>query len=133
MLCRRGIEPRRGYWTLPGGFMEMDETTQEGALRETREETRAKVEIERLHGIYNMPQINQVYFIYLAKMKSPHFETTAESTEIELVEPQNIPWDRLAFRVMRRSLEQYVNQDSPENAGIHHDTITFTKRQFTAP
>jgi len=125
MLCRRGIEPRKGYWTLPGGFMELNETTEDGAIRETWEETKAEVEIERLQGIYNMPQINQVYFVYLAKMKSAHYEITPESTEIELVDPKDIPWDKLAFRVMKKVLEQFVNEETPGNPEIHHDTITF--------
>lgn len=124
MLCKRGIEPRLDYWTLPGGFMEQGETTEEGAIRETWEETRAEVEIEHLHGIYNMPQINQVYFIYKAAMKSSTFETTPESTEIKLVEPKDIPWNSLAFTVMKKTLEQYVQNVPSGNRGFHHDVIT---------
>lgn len=128
MLCKRGIEPRLGYWTLPGGFMELGETTEQGAARETWEETRAEVDIQHLHGIYNMPQINQVYFVYKANMKSPDFELTPESTEIKLVAPEDIPWDLLAFKVMHKALKQYVNNDPTGNDGIHHEVITFKNK-----
>lgn len=124
MMCKRGIEPRHGFWTLPGGFMELNETTEQGALRETWEETKAKVKIERLHGIYNIPRINQVYFIYLAKMTSAYFETTPESTEIKLVEPKDIPWESMAFKVMERTLQNYLKDlKSGSNALYHEDLI----------
>lgn len=127
MLCKRGIEPRLGYWTIPGGFMELGETTEQGAIRETWEETRAKVTIERLFGVYNMPQINQVYFVYLADLTEPVFETTVESTEIKLLSPDEIPWDDIAFRVINTSLRQYVDDACTGRDGVHHDVVTFTK------
>lgn len=109
LMCKRGIEPRLGYWTLPGGFMELNETTDEGAARETWEETRAKVDIQHLHGVYNIPHINQVYFFYLAKMRTPDFEITPESTEIKLVTKDEIPWEHLAFGVVEKALRQYLD------------------------
>ncbi len=123
MICRRGIEPQHGYWTIPGGFMEINETTEEGAIRETWEETRAKVEIDRLHGVYNMPEIDQVYFVYLANMLTPDFEHTPESTEIRLVKPSEIPWDEIAFRVLEKALRQYVEQTAYPKHGVHHETV----------
>ena len=127
MLCRRGIEPRLGFWTIPGGFMELDETTEQGAVRETWEETKAKVNIDRLFGVYNMPQINQVYFVYLASLTEPKFELTPESTEIRFFEASEIPWDDIAFRVIEKSLRQYVNDEKIGEHGVHHDVVTFVK------
>lgn len=123
MICRRGIEPQLGYWTLPAGFMELGETTEQGAIRETFEETRAEVEIEHLHGIYNIPQIDQVYFLYRAKMTSAKFEITPESTEIKLVSPQQIPWDELAFEVMKTALKQYADNEPSNHPDFHHQQI----------
>lgn len=107
--------------------MELDETTEQGAIRETWEETRARVEIEHLHGIYNIPQINQVYFVYKANMLSADFEITTESTEIKLVHPNDIPWDDLAFHVMKKALEQYISDEQPNSAGFYNDEIRFSK------
>lgn len=123
LLCKRGIEPRKDLWTLPAGFMELGETTEEGALRETWEETRANVQIERLHGIYNIPQIDQVYFMYLAQMRSPDFQTTPESTEIKLMHPDEIPWEDLAFKVIKKTLRQYVEDHETDYGDIFHSNI----------
>lgn len=127
LLCKRGIEPRLGYWTLPGGFMELGETTEEGAIRETWEETRAKINVQGLHGIYNLPQIDQVYFIYLAEMQSPEFELTPESTDIKLFDVEDIPWDEMAFTVMKKALKHYIEKH-PENQDTFHDVIRFNKK-----
>ncbi len=124
LLCKRGIEPRLGYWTLPAGFMELGETTEQGAIRETWEETRARVDIDHLHGIYNIPHINQVYLIYRARMKTADFETTPESTQVELVDPAEIPWEQLAFRVMNRVLKEHTRGiPADHTAGLFHGTI----------
>ena len=124
-MCRRGIEPRRGYWTLPAGFMELGETTEEGAVRETWEETRAQVDIKHLHGVYNIPEISQVYMIYLAQMRSPDFEVTPESTEIKLCLPNEIPWSDIAFWVMKMALEQYLGDDQPDYKQVFHRDLRF--------
>ncbi len=123
LLCKRGIEPRLGFWTLPAGFMELGETTEQGAIRETWEESRAEVDIERLHGIYNIPHIDQVYFIYLAKMRSPNFEVTPESSKIELLGIEDIPWDNLAFRVMSEALQHYIEDKPAAFTEVHHAVI----------
>lgn len=122
-MCKRGIEPRANYWTLPGGFMEINETTEQGAIRETWEEARAKVEIVKLHGVYNIPRINQVYFFYLAKMLSPDFETTFESTEIKFCTKDEIPWDDLAFKVVDLALRQYISGEGEIQAPYFHSEI----------
>ena len=123
LMCKRGIEPRKGYWTLPGGFMEMDETTEQGALRETWEETRARAEIVKLHGVYNIPQISQIYFFYLANLLAPDYETTFESIEIRLCEKKDIPWDQLAFKVVDLALKQYVDDKDNIQLPYHHSEI----------
>ena len=123
LMCKRGIEPRKGYWTLPGGFMEVDETTEQGALRETWEEARVQADIVKLHGIYNIPHINQVYFFYLANMLSPDFETTFESTEIKLYDKTEIPWDQLAFKVVELALKQYMSGDGEIQSPYFHSEI----------
>lgn len=103
--------------------MEMNETTEQGAARETWEETKAKVEIQSLHGIYNIPRINQVYFFYLANMLSPDFETTPESTEIKLLDIDEIPWDNLAFKVVDLALEQYISGKGRVTTGYFNSLI----------
>lgn len=97
MLCRRGIEPRRGFWNLPCGFLENDEKIEDGALREVKEETGATVKLENLHIVYNLPKAQQVYLIFKAKMIDDHFELTPESTEIEFFSYTDIPWEEIAF------------------------------------
>ncbi len=124
LLCKRDIEPRLGYWTIPGGFMENNETTMQGAARETMEESQADVNIERLHGVYNIPRVNQVYFIYIGTMKTPHFGTTPESSEVALFNIEDIPWDDIAFRVIKKSLSHYLKVRSGTGpVEVHQLTI----------
>ena len=119
LLCKRNIEPRKDFWTIPGGFMENDETTMQGAARETIEESLADVDIVRLHGIYNIPRVNQVYFIYIGKMKTINYGPTPESTDVELFHIDEIPWDDMAFRVIKKSLSYYLKVRNDSNPVIH--------------
>jgi ADP-ribose pyrophosphatase YjhB (NUDIX family) len=96
MLCRRAIEPRRGFWTNPAGYMEESESTSEGAAREVFEEACAKVEIDALLGIYEMPRISQVHFMYRGRLVSD-FAPGPESLEVKLFAYEDIPWDEIAF------------------------------------
>ena len=107
LLCKRAIEPRYGLWTLPAGFMENGETTAEGAARETREETRANVEIDSLYALFNIPHINQVYLMFRARMDDLDFGPTDESLEVDLFYEDEIPWQDLAFPVVRETLSRY--------------------------
>lgn len=109
LLCRRAIEPRYGLWTLPAGFMENNETTQQAALRETMEEANAQVEILNLYALFNIPHISQVYMIFRARLTDLQFKPGAESLEVELFREDEIPWDELAFPVMHETLVRYYN------------------------
>ena len=97
LLCRRAIEPRIGFWTLPAGYLELNETTAEGACREAREEACADLAIKALLAVYNIPRISQVQVIYLADLVSPDVSAGLESAEVGLFRWDDIPWDEIAF------------------------------------
>ncbi len=119
LLCRRGIEPRYGMWNLPGGFMENGETVEEGARRETLEETNAHVEIVRLHSVYNLPHVNQVYLHFLARFQKLHYSTTPESTEVALFSESEIPWDNIAFSSTTFSLQKFFENRNHTTFQVH--------------
>ena len=108
LICKRAIEPRYGLWTLPAGFMENNETTQEGAAREALEEANARVEIEELYTLYSLPHISQVYMMFLAKLRDPDVSPGVESLEVKLVDEHEIPWDQLAFTMVRLTLQNFL-------------------------
>ncbi|HIG78755.1 MAG TPA: NUDIX domain-containing protein [Cycloclasticus sp.] len=110
LLCKRAINPRKGFWTLPAGFMELGETTEQAAIRETLEEAQAIVRTNGLYCVFNLPHINQVYMIYRSTLLKPEFSSGVESLETRLFKEDEIPWDELAFETMRMSLE-YFFQD----------------------
>lgn len=97
LLCRRAIEPRVGLWTLPAGFMELEETTAEGARREAWEEARADVEIGALLAVYDLRHVSQVQLFYAGRLRSPEVSPGPESLEVALVRYEDVPWDELAF------------------------------------
>ncbi len=107
LMCRRAIEPRAGFWTLPAGFMEQGETVAEGAAREAREEACAEVKPEALLGIYNVARISQVQIFYRAQLVSPEIGVGPESAEVVLFEWADIPWDALAFPSVYWALTHY--------------------------
>lgn len=108
LLCKRAIEPRLGLWTLPAGFMENDESAAEGAAREAMEEANARVEIEDLYTVYSIPHISQVYMMFRARLLDPDVSPGIESLEVRLVTEAQIPWDQLAFAMVRRTLEHFL-------------------------
>ena len=108
LLCKRAIEPKYGKWTIPAGFLENNETVEQGAIRETMEESGADVTIVRLHALYSLPQVNQVYAIFLAHMKTADFDAGDETLECRFYETHEIPWDKLAFTAVHFSLEKYI-------------------------
>ena len=107
LLCRRAIEPRRGFWTLPAGFMENGETTEEAALRETWEEARARLQQQELYMLFNLPHINQVYMFFRGELADLEFSAGEESLEVRLFHEHEIPWDKLAFPTVGKTLKQY--------------------------
>ena len=107
LLCKRNIEPRKGLWTLPAGFMEMGETTEEGACRETDEEAGARIELLGLYSILNVVPAGQVHFFYRARLLNTHFAPGPETMEARLFGEAEIPWDELAFRTVRMTLERF--------------------------
>jgi ADP-ribose pyrophosphatase YjhB (NUDIX family) len=123
LLCKRAIEPRIGLWTLPAGFMENKETTSEAAVRETWEEANARVQPIGLYALFNIPHISQVYLIFRAKMLDMNFCPGTESLEVELFEEHDIPWDNIAFPVIRETLVRYFNDRSAGQFDFHVDDI----------
>ena len=107
LLCRRAIEPRHGYWTVPAGFLENDETTREGAARETLEEACATVEIGSALSMTHVVHVNQVHLMYRGRLTGGHFAAGEESLETALFTRDEIPWDELAFPSVRFCLERY--------------------------
>ncbi|MBK9383316.1 MAG: NUDIX hydrolase [Planctomycetes bacterium] len=107
LLCRRAIEPRRGFWTLPAGFLEANEAPDEGARREAREEACAEIELDGLLGIYSVPRISQVMIFFRAHLARPEFACGAESTDVRLFRWEEIPWGELAFDSVPWALERW--------------------------
>ena len=107
LLCKRNIEPRFGLWTLPAGFMENSETLQEGALRETKEETQASPKIIAPYSAFSLTHISQVHFFYLADLGNESFGPTSESSAVELFDEKDIPWDQIAFPTLTKPLKYY--------------------------
>ena len=107
LLCRRNIEPRKGLWTLPAGFMELGESTAEGAARETVEEAGAQFEMQGLFTLLNVVRAGQVHLFYLAKLTSPAFSPGPETMEAQLFDESDVPWEEIAFRTVRQTLEHF--------------------------
>jgi ADP-ribose/FAD diphosphatase len=105
LLCRRAIEPRRGLWTFPAGFLELGESAIEGAVRETYEEARARVRVVAPYAHFDVPHIGQAYILYRAELSDPSFGPGPESLEVELFGLEQVPWNEIAFPVVRFSLE----------------------------
>jgi ADP-ribose pyrophosphatase YjhB (NUDIX family) len=123
LLCRRAIEPRYGYWTLPAGFMENGETTFQAALRETMEEACARVELGPLYTVYNLPHVNQVYLMFRARLLDLDFRPGEESLEVKLFAEPEVPWKELAFRTIHATLRDYFADRSRGEFTLHVGTI----------
>lgn len=116
LLCRRAIEPRKGFWTFPAGYLELNESTAEGAVREAREEANADIVIEGLIGIFELPHISQLYVIHRATLAKPEYSIGEETAEVVLFHWDDIPWDELAFTSVKWALEQH-RAGSPPDVG----------------
>ncbi len=124
LLCRRAIEPRYGKWTLPAGFMELGETTEQGAERENQEESGARIEIRSLLTVIDVPLANQVHLYYLADVLGPDLAPGPESLEAAFFGLDEIPWDELAFRTVSTTLEHYLQDRARGEYPTHHYAIT---------
>lgn len=119
LLCKRAIEPRSGYWTLPAGFMELGESSLEAGIRETLEEANARVEVEDLFAVFNLPHVDQVYMMFRSRLLDLEFSAGTESLEVELFTEDEIPWDELAFRTITETLKCYLNDRSEGKFRLH--------------
>ena len=119
LLCRRAIEPRHGLWTLPAGFMENGESTAEAATRETLEEANARIAIGELYSMYSLPYINQVHLLFRARLLDLDFSPGQESLEVKLFSEAEIPWNEIAFRPVRFSIEHYFAERNSGKFSFH--------------
>ena len=123
LLCRRAIEPRYGYWTLPAGFMENDETTSEAALRETLEEAGARIALEAPFSMISVPHVNQVHLFYRARLLDLGFKPGAESLEVALFDEAEIPWREIAFRTVGLTLRRWFADRKGGVFGFHAEDV----------
>ncbi|MDX1343500.1 MAG: NUDIX hydrolase [Reinekea sp.] len=128
LLCKRNIEPRKNYWTLPAGFMENGESTIEGALRETYEESRVKAINPTLLSVISLPSWDQVHLFYLVDMPDFQFATTPESCEVALFTEADIPWSDIAFKTVGRTLRHYF-ASSRDSLTVLNDHIHLTSME----
>jgi ADP-ribose pyrophosphatase YjhB (NUDIX family) len=123
LLCRRAIEPRYGYWTLPAGFMENDETAAEAALRETLEEAGAHIELDAPFSLISVPRVNQVHLFYRARLADLGFKPGVESLEVALFDEAQIPWKEIAFRTVGLTLKHWFADRASGSYGFHAEDI----------
>ena len=119
LLCKRAIEPRYGYWTLPAGFMENNETVMEGAAREAFEEAHAVAEDLRLYGVYNLPRISQVYLMFAGRLKDGYAAAGDESLDVKLFDESEIPWKELAFPVVVETLQRFFERRDEHSKDVY--------------
>ncbi len=123
LLCRRAIEPRYGYWTLPAGFMENDETAGEGALRETLEEAGAHVELLEPYTLLSVPAVNQVHLFYRARLLDLEFKPGEESLEVALFDEAKLPWKEIAFRTVGITLRHWFADRRSGRFVLHAEDV----------
>lgn len=128
LLCKRAIEPRYGYWTLPAGFMENGESTAEAAIRETQEEAGANIRLHDLFSLVDVPHVDQVHLFYLATLLDIDYEAGVESLEVALFTEDEIPWDDIAFHTVSYTLRAFFDDVARARAGdssfaLHHHDI----------
>lgn len=119
LLCKRAIEPRLGYWTLPAGFMELGETSMEAAIRETHEEANARIDVQGLFAVFNLPYVDQVYLMFRAALKDIGFSAGAESAAVELFAEDEIPWEEMAFTTVKETLNLYFKDRQAGKFQLH--------------
>ncbi|MGH8433901.1 MAG: NUDIX hydrolase [Pseudomonas sp.] len=130
LLCRRAIEPRRGYWTLPAGFMENGETMAQAAARETLEEACARVQQLSLYTLFDLPHISQVYVFFRAALADLDFAVGAESLEVKLFHERDIPWSELAFPTVGRTLECFFADRVAQTYPVRNEPIEALRAHY---
>ena len=128
LLCRRAIEPAYGYWTLPAGFMENGETTEEGAARESREEANVELHSMELYTMIDIPHINQVYIFFRGQMAQPVYSPGIESLEVELFLEEDIPWSEIAFPSVKMTLKHFFEDRKTGDFPVRTDLIKRFRR-----
>lgn len=123
LLCKRAIEPCHGKWTLPAGFMELNETTAQGAVRETNEEAGAQFELGPLFTLMNVRRVGQVHMYYRATLLSDQFDPGHETLEARLFEESEVPWEELAFRTVKETLRHFFADWHAGEFGFHCQDI----------
>jgi ADP-ribose pyrophosphatase YjhB (NUDIX family) len=123
LLCRRAIEPRLGFWTLPGGFMELGETTAQAAQRETLEEARARIVLGEVFTLLSVPHVNQVHLYYRARLVEQKFAAGEETLEVLLFSENEIPWDAIAFRTTSTTLRHFFSDRKAGQFRMHAGEI----------
>ncbi|MCU1719596.1 NUDIX hydrolase [Pseudomonas sp. 5P_3.1_Bac2] len=130
LLCRRAIEPRRGYWTLPAGFMENGETVAQAAARETAEEACARVDNLQLYNLFDLPHIHQVHLFFRAQLRDLDFAAGEESLEVKLFSQAQIPWSELAFPTIGRTLECFFADRLSQQYPLRLESLTELRAHF---
>ena len=128
LLCKRAIEPRYGFWTLPAGYLENGETVADGAARETMEVANANVAGLELYTVFSLPHISQIYMFFLAELKEPEFSSGEESLEVKLFSENRIPWDSLSFPVVTQTLEFFFEDRKTSNFPVRYIDLLFKPR-----
>ena len=123
LMCRRAIEPRYGFWTLPAGFMENHESTEQAAIRETHEEAHAEIEIGPLYTVWSIPHISQVHLFFRSRLLNLDFKAGSESLEVALFREAEMPWEQLAFASVRDTLKHYYSDQRIGVYGFHSGDI----------
>ncbi|MDR1529517.1 MAG: NUDIX hydrolase [Burkholderiales bacterium] len=124
LLCQRAIAPRYGHWTLPAGFHEIGESVSDGALRETQEEARVNVMIDRLYTVLSVPNIGQLHLMFIARLTKPEFAAGDESLDVRLFDEMEIPWGNIAFRTVSRTLRCFFWDRKQNDFHLHVSSLT---------
>ena len=127
LLVKRSIDPCYGKWTLPAGYLENGESVKDGARRETREEANATLGEMHNFGLFNLTQINQIYFMFYSELLKTDFSAGHESLEASLFKEEEIPWDEIAFKVIRHTLELFFKDRASQNYSFHMENLYFDR------
>ena len=128
LLCKRAIEPRYGFWTLPAGYLENGETIANGAARETKEEANAIAMDLSLYTVFSLPHISQIYMFFLSRLEKEEFSSGEESLDVKLFDESDIPWDSLSFPVVTQTLEFYFEDRKTQNYPVRYIDLHFNRK-----